>query len=433
MGAFLRHSAMLFLALRAGDLVNLAAGLWFVPRFVSPGDIGAVLPLTSFATFAALPVFAFAMTMMRESAVLSARGERGRLKSLLTGVFAAVALGTVVVLAATAWLVPRFAAKMGVGSASVGFLAMAAALLGCTAPVYTDALQALKRFRALAAVEVLGSACRVAVMMAVMPFRALAGYFAGQAALPAFRMAASAAALRGDLAVAAEPFWTREAVRRISRAFLAVLAYQAAPMFAALVEQSVPRVSCPAAESAGYYMASRFSDFLHYLTWPMLLVMFPYTAQAAERGESTAPYVKKCALAALAAATALALLYAPFGERLISLLPNGGDYRVFAGCMPMLVATTVLTTCQVFYTNAEVSAGRYGFLLWFVPLHLLYPLCLYLASRFGMVSGLDGLLMWFAAASVLRFAASVLHSFWACCRAGRKYGILMPIARMRRR
>ena len=424
MGAFLRHSAMLFLALRAGDLVNLAAGLWFVPRFVSPGDIGAVLPLTSFATFAALPVFAFAMTMMRESAVLSARGERGRLKSLLTGVFAAVALGTVVVLAATAWLVPRFAAKMGVGSASVGFLAMAAALLGCTAPVYTDALQALKRFRALAAVEVLGSACRVAVMMAVMPFRALAGYFAGQAALPAFRMAASAAALRGDLAVAAEPFWTREAVRRISRAFIAVLVYQAAPMFAALVEQSVLRVSCPAAESAGYYMASRFSDFLHYLTWPMLLVMFPYTAQAAERGEATAPYVKKCALAALVAATALAALYVPFGERLISLLPNGGDYRAFAGCMPMLVATTVLTTCQVFYTNAEVSAGRYGFLAWFVPLHLLYPLLLYLASRLGMVSGLDGILMWFAAASALRFLASAVsvRSGEAAGHSGRRAG-----------
>ena len=113
MGTFLRHSALLFLALRAGDLVNLAAGLWFVPKFVSPGDIGAVLPLTSFATFAALPVFAFAMTMMRESAVLSAHGERGRLKSLLAGVFAAVAVGTAVVLAATAWLVPRFAARMG--------------------------------------------------------------------------------------------------------------------------------------------------------------------------------------------------------------------------------------------------------------------------------------------------------------------------------
>ena len=313
--------------------MNLAAGLWFVPRYVSPGDIGAVLPLTSFATFAALPVFAFAMTMMKESAVLSARGDRGRLKSLLAGVFAAVAIGTVATLAATAWLVPRFAAKMGVGSATVGFLALAAALLGCTAPVYTDALQALKRFRALAAVEALGSVCRVAVMAVAMPFAALAGYFAGQAALPAFRMAASAAALRGDLAVAAEPFWTREAVLRVMRAFLAILAYQAAPMFAALVEQSVLRTSCPAVESAGYYMASRFSDFLHYLTWPMLLVMFPYTAQAAERGESISPYVRKCALAALVAAALLAAIYVPFGEWFLSLLPNGGDYRAFAGYM----------------------------------------------------------------------------------------------------
>ena len=87
MDGFARSAILLFLALRAGDVVSAAAGMWFVPRYVSPEDIGAVLPVTSFATFLSLPVFAFAMTVMKESAWLAANGERGKVRSLLRGVF----------------------------------------------------------------------------------------------------------------------------------------------------------------------------------------------------------------------------------------------------------------------------------------------------------------------------------------------------------
>ena len=82
MNGFVKHSLLLFLALRIGDVVNLAAGMWFVPKYVSPEEIGAVLPLTSFATLLSLPVFAFAMTVMKESAWLAAKGERGYFRSV---------------------------------------------------------------------------------------------------------------------------------------------------------------------------------------------------------------------------------------------------------------------------------------------------------------------------------------------------------------
>ena len=61
MTAFARSAIFLFLALRAGDLVSIAAGMWFVPRYVSPEDIGAVLPVTSFATFIASSTAALAV------------------------------------------------------------------------------------------------------------------------------------------------------------------------------------------------------------------------------------------------------------------------------------------------------------------------------------------------------------------------------------
>ena len=107
MDGFAKSAILLFLALRAGDLVSAAAGMWFVPRYVSPEDIGAVLPVTSFATFLSLPVFAFAMTVMKESAWLATNGERGKIKSLLRGVFVTTGIILVVVLAVSAiwWVV----------------------------------------------------------------------------------------------------------------------------------------------------------------------------------------------------------------------------------------------------------------------------------------------------------------------------------------
>ena len=418
MTAFARSAIFLFLALRAGDLVSIAAGMWFVPRYVSPEDIGAVLPVTSFATFIALPVFAFAMTVMKESSALAAGGERGKVKSLLSGVFTAVAAILVVVLAIAAVAVPRFLAAMKVSDAAAGILVVAAAFLGCVAPVYTDALQSLKRFPALAAIESLGAVARFLVMAATMPFRALAGYFAGQAALPAFRILASVFALRRDLAVPAEPYWNAAAARRIALAFLAVLAYQGLPMAASLVEQSIVRTALPAMDSAGYYMVSRFSDFLNYLTFPLLLVMFPYTATAAKRGETTRPFVLRCSAVTLAAAAAMAIVYGFFGKEFLSLLPHGGDYAAYARHMPVLVAATALTACQIFFTNAEVSAGRFGFLWWLAPLHAVYPCILCLAVSAGFVTSLGGIVSCFAAAAALRFAfaaALTIHGKTAKC------------------
>ena len=412
MDGFGKNAILLFLALRAGDIVSAAAGMWFVPRYVSPEDIGAVLPVTSFATFLSLPVFAFAMTVMKESSWLAANGERGKVKSLLRGVFIAVGAILALVLALSAVIAPRFLAAMRIDDTQAGILAVSAAFLGCVAPVYTDALQSLKRFRALAVIEAGGALFRFLAMLAMMPFKALSGYFFGQTALPVFRIAGSVFALHGDLAVPAEPFWDKTSVRRIFMSYMAVLAYQVFPMAAALVEQSVLRTALPSVDSAGYYMATRFSDFLFYLTFPLMLVMFPFTAAAARHNASTRPYVVKCATATLVGAAMLAVTYSLCGGRLLSLLPHGSNYAGgYARLMPWLVANASLTSCQVFYTNAEVSAGRFGFLKWLIPLHVVYPAILYMAAKYVMVTSLDGCIAFFGIASCFRFAFSAFALF----------------------
>jgi hypothetical protein len=291
---------------------------------------------------------------------------------------------------------------MRVDDVSAGFLVATAAFLGCMAPIWTDALQALKRFRSLATIEITGALARFATMLAAMPVKALSGFFAAQAALPAFRIAASVVALKNDLALQAEPFWNRTSLKRMAAAFIAILVYQGVPMSVSMLERSILRDALSSADSAAYYMVSRFSDFLHYLTFPMLLVMFPYTAAAAARGNSTMPYVIRCMAATLAAASIMALVYWLFGAQLLSLMPNGANYRAYAIYMPFLVLITALTSCQVFHTNAEVSAGRFTFLKWFIPLHLIYAAALYTAHSAKAIDSLHEIIICFAVAGFLR-------------------------------
>lgn len=408
---FAAHALWVFIALRLADAVNIAAGMWFVPKYVSSGDIGAVLPLSSFATFLSLPLFAFAMTAMKESAVLSAAGEKGRLKSLLSGVFAAAGAAIVTGLLAAAVLMPRFMDLIGLTGGGVGFAVVAAAFLGCVAPVYTDALQATKRFSALGMIEIASSAVRFVVMAALMPIRALLGYFSGQVAQPLTRIFLSLFALHKDLSVKGESYWNRRDSGRFAVSFLLILVYQAVPMSVALLEQYVIRTSMSAQDSAGYYMASRFSDFLFYLTFPLLIVSFPYTALAKE-GSSRMKYVLACSAITLAAAVMAASLYALCGENLISLMPNGAEYAEYAYLMPHLVLAAALTSVQVFATNAEVSAGDFGFLKWFVPLHAAYAAAFATAAHMRAVESPADLLAWFWALAVARavFCAASLRS-----------------------
>ena len=410
MHSFAKHAILMFVALRVGDIVNLAAGLWFVPRYISPNDIGALMPVASFATFLSLPAFALAMAVMKESSALHADGDERKIRSLLKGVFIAAGAMLSLILAGAIFAMPRFMRCMRVESPSAAFLAIAAALLGTFAPVYTDALQSLKRFKTLSAIEIAGSFARFFTLLAVMPIRALAGYFAGQAALPFARIVASVAALAKFLKGETAPYWQKKTLRHLAASSLAILAYLAAPMLASMLEQSILRTKLPDTDSAAYYMITRFPDFLNYFTYPLLLVMFPYTAASARRNESTRPYVIKCMAACLVTALAMSVLYACCGEELLALLPNGERYSGSARLMPLLTLSTALTSCQVFHTNAEVSAGRFSFLKWFIPYHLAYALILCILPVTGAQISLDSLATLFTLASTGRFLLAFIDS-----------------------
>ena len=216
---------MLFCACRAADLLNAVVGLWLVPKYVSPADLGAVMPLTSFASFLALPVSIFAMTFMKEVTSLATQGEHGKMKSLMRGVFIGAGVFLLVAIAMTRLMLPMFLERIRIVKGSLGIIIVTYAFLLSISPVYSNALQALKRFKTISFLNIAVAPLRFLVMFAAMPFRALAGYFVGQAAAPAFSIVASVWSLRKELSVPAEPYWNRPVFKKFSLLLLGIAVF----------------------------------------------------------------------------------------------------------------------------------------------------------------------------------------------------------------
>ena len=376
LGDFWWYSLMLFCACRAADVLNAFVGLWLVPKYVDPSELGAVMPLTNFATFIAIPASAFATVFMKEVNTLALNGERGKIKTLVRGVF--LVMGTLLVVSATVakLVLPMFLERMRLAEGMLGFLVIASAFAGCAAPVYSNVLQALKRFKEISFMNILSAPVRFIVMFLTMPFRAISGYFAGQTAAPMFNIILSVLFLRKDFRVRAEPYWNRDSVKRISRLFVGVLSYQIFPVVSGLVDAMVIRQRLPEVESGAYYMVTRFSEIACFINGTLLTVMFPYTAELSERGKSTKSIVSKAAIATLAFGTLLAIVFAIGGELILSLLPHGNEYSRFAWAIPSMIMMTTMLAMLSYHTNTEVSAGRFGFLKWWIPFHIVCPIFL---------------------------------------------------------
>ncbi len=383
LGDFWWYSLMIFCAARAGDLINAFIGLWLVPKYVGASELGAVLPLTSLSTFIALPVTIFATTFMKEMTTLATNGEYGKMKSLMRGVFIGAGVFLVFAIIATRFVLPSYLERIRIVKGSLGILIIAAAFTSAVAPIYSNALQALKRFKTLSFLNIVNAPVRLVVMLVAMPFRALSGYFAGQAATSAFSIGTSVWSLRKELAVPAEPYWSRPVVRRFASLFMGIAAYYVAGSILSLVEQTVLRQRLPDIDSAAYYMTTRFSDIANYLLFALLTVLFPFTASLAAEGKSTRPLVVKSSIALLVTGCLLAVVFTFVGKPILAFMPDGEKYVPYTWAIPCLILLTTLAGIQSFHTNTEVSAGRFGFLKWWVPVNLVFAAGLLLITGYG--------------------------------------------------
>ena len=377
---------MLFCACRAADLLNAFVGLWLVPKYVDPSELGAVQPLTQFANFLAIPVAAFANTFRNELTRLSIGKEYGKLKTLMRGVFAATAVFLFLAIVVARFVLPAFLERIRIVEGSLGLVIIAASFVGAVAPIYSNALQALKKFKAQSLLSVVGAPVRLVAMLITMPFRALTGYFVGQAATPVFSIIASVVALRKELSVKAEPYWTNDVIRRFSKLFATFAAIGIVDGFYLLVEATIIRQRLPDLDSAGYYMATRFSEIAGFLSATLAFTIFPFAAEKSADGKDTRSLVVKSLLANACFCLILALPFLFFGETILSLLPNGNLYYSYWWSVPWLIGITFLSSIIGFYMTIKFAANSFGFLKWYLPLDIAYPSILLIVTGHGYIA-----------------------------------------------
>ena len=419
LGDFWWYSLMLFCACRAADLLNAFVGLWLVPKYVDPSELGAVTPLGNFAGFLALPIAVFANTFRNEVSRLSIGKEFGKLKTLMRSVFIATAIFLFVAIVVARFTLPIFLERIRIVEGSLGIIIIATAFINAISPIFTNTIQALGKFTANAIMNLAGAPLRLLTMLVAMPFRPLTGYFVGQGASPSFNIIASIFSLRKELSSKAEPYWTKDIAKRFSKLFLLFAASGGAGAIATLVESTILRQRLPDLDSAGYYMATRFSEIAGFLFMTLCFTIFPITAELAAKGKDTRPLLLKAASASLAFSSMVALPFFFVGKPLLSLLPNGEQYSAYWWAIPSQIGISYLTAFVALYTTTEISANRFGFMRWMIPLDLAYPTVLLAVTGHGYfasylpgswssflfahnIRSLDTMLWWMASASAVK-------------------------------
>ena len=420
-GDFWWYSLMLFVACRAADLLNAFVGLWLVPKYVDPSELGAVLPLTQFANFLAIPAAAFANAFRNEVSRLSVGKEFGKLKTLMRGVFIATAIFLFVAIVVARFTMPLLLERIRIVEGSLGFVIIAASFVGAVSPIYTNALQALKKFREQSIINVISAPVRLIAMLVAMPFRAITGYFVGQAATPAFNIIATTFSLKKEFSAKAEPYWNKEIAKRFTNLFALFLTWALSSGFCNLIESTVLRQRLPDLDSAGYYMASRFSEISTYLFAALSAVLFPIAADLAKDSKAHRLLVAKSIIGNFIFCAIIGGIFCLFGRQILSFLPHGDQFAAYWWAIPWLVGIAAICAIEGFFVIAEVAAGRFGYLRWMIPINLAYPTLLLLVTGYGYFSSilptswisfldahniraLDSMLWWMTAANCLRAA-----------------------------
>jgi O-antigen/teichoic acid export membrane protein len=217
-------------------------------------------------------------------------------------------------------------------------------------------------------------------MLAAMPLRAISGYFVGQASVPSFNIIISIFCLKKELSVPAKPYWTQETFKKFTLLLVAFSIWGTTSGFYGLVESTVIRQQLPDIDSAGYYMATRFSEMATYLYGAMIFAFFPYAADLAQKGDARLNFTFKATGINIAFCAAVAVLFCFIAKPILSILPYGEQYASYWWAIPWLIAIAGISSLYGFFTTAEIAANRFGFLKWAIPLDITYPALLLMIS-----------------------------------------------------
>ena len=354
------YSAMIFIACRSGDVIQAFIGLWLVPKYVGQEELGAVLPLQQLCGLFSVPLAILATVFAKFVNTYATQGEYGKVKCFIRDVLVSATLIFLVCIVAAYLVVPHFYERMRISSGALTVLILAAGFSGNIAQLFSNALQGLKQFKALTAINLIGAPIRLITLLVAMPFRALSGYILGQATPPASSSVIAAIAIHRQLCtIDIDTSWRRD-IPAILRYLWPVVICTALGTALNTITATVYRQRLPEIESAAYYLISRFAEMASYAGLSMIVVLFPLAAEAHERGKENTSVLRHTIIATAVISTLLAACFGIIGPTIFNLVETWRAYLPYVHLLPWTTLTIGAYTIIGTITSYEMACRRFS-------------------------------------------------------------------------
>jgi O-antigen/teichoic acid export membrane protein len=305
--------------------------------------------------------------------------EYGKVKSLLRDVFILAGITFLLISGLAYFFMPLVFERMRVENGLLSLLIICSGTMGALAPVFSTALQALKKFKMMSALGFLSTLVRLVTLLFALPIRGISGYFSGQITPLIFGMLASLWALRKHLSsnVKMVSYWSEDWKPILKFAAWNALFYSVSQVMGT-TEGFVIRHRLSDVESAGYYMISRFAEIAFYISSACTVVLFPLISEHHEKGNNQElRLLTQSTIVSFLAGSLFAIAISPVVHYLFIVK---SDWNVYLPYIPHMVALCLLQVIRgsthsfVIYKTAK---NEFGFLPFYMVIYGLEIVALY--------------------------------------------------------
>lgn len=352
------YSLMIFVACRSGDVIQAFIGLWLVPKYVGPDELGAVLPLQQLSGLFAVPLAIIATVFAKYVNTYATRGEYGKVKCFIRDVLLASIIVFLVCIVVAYLVIPHFYERLNVSAGFLTVLILAAGFTGNIANLFTSALQGLKKFKTMTIQNLISAPIRLATLLVAMPIRALSGYILGQATPPATCSFLAAYSLHKDLrSTPLDTSWRKD-LSEIWRYLWPIAICTVLSTIFSTITTTIYRQRLPACESAAYYLLSRFAEIASYVGCSLNMILFPMASEAHEQNKNSASIALNAIKGILFSTLTLSAVFLFLADPLLSLSATWHEYIQYANLLSLLTLVTGLSTAASALAYYELACRR---------------------------------------------------------------------------
>jgi O-antigen/teichoic acid export membrane protein len=267
--------------------------------------------------------------------------------------------------------------RMRVQSGMLTWFIVLTGVTSTLAPLFSQALQCLKKFKQISIVGLLSAPVRLTVLLVALPIRGLSGYFAGQLVADGFGIVFSLVSLRALFSrkVASMPYWHHW--KEIVQYTLPIAVLLTVSRLQGMAECFVIRHRLPDVESAAYYFITRFAEIPICLWAAVSIAFFPMISERHETGEKSSSLLKQSMLFVFIGGGLVALVLYLIAPIMFATVPAWVQYVPYAPLMGIASATSVVRATFACFVTYEMACRRFGFVLYASLFYILEVVVLY--------------------------------------------------------